>query len=139
MNYQPTKNTKKAPIVKESPIGKSKWADKIGYLLYRIIRVFKKPNPEPNGLFQALCYRIPLERKKHYWNKHGVECVDFDCKGFNLIAGFDKGYVLFRINDGKFAIDKAIRLQIVTPKYLQEVLGVINSMQISLKDKVNKK
>ncbi|MES2829695.1 MAG: hypothetical protein V4687_16175 [Bacteroidota bacterium] len=137
MNYSPTRNTKQSPIAKDSAIGKSKAADLIGYWLYRFIRLFKKSRPEPNGHFLLLCSKIPYTQKRYYWNKKGVECVDFEVKGSTLIAGFQNGYVLLRLHNGKQAIDKAIRLN-VSAKGLQETLGLINSMVVSLNDKVKK-
>lgn len=138
MNYQPTKNTKQSPIVKESAIGKSKAVDFIGYWLYRFIRLFKKSNPEPNQSFLYLVKKLNYPLLKHYWNKQGVECVNMECNGYKLIAGFQQGYIILRLNNGKFAVDKAIRGQAITPKYIQEVKGVINSMSVTLKDKISK-
>lgn len=136
MSYQPLK-TNKTPITKESAIGKSKLADKIGYWLYLFIRLFKKSTPEPNPSFLYLVSSLNLPILKNYWNKQGVECVDLLCKPYKLIVGFNQGYVLLRLHNGKLAVDKEVRGNNITTKYTQEVKGVINSMQIALRDKIN--
>lgn len=138
MNYNPTRNTKQNPIVKESAIGKSKAADFIGYWLYRFISLFKKSMPEPNESFLYLVGKLNYPLLKYYRNKQNVECVDCEVNGFKLVIGFQNGYILLRLNNGKLAVDKAIRGQNVTPKYIQEVKGLINSMQVSLTDKIKK-
>lgn len=139
MNYAPTRNIKRDSIAKESVIDKNKGtlAGFIGYWLYRLTNLFKRSYPKANPQFIKICSMIPLRRGELYRNYLGTPCIDFYLDGAHLTLGYDKGYLLLRLIGSRQCVDKSMIFN-PTPKGFQEILGVINSMQISLNDKIKK-